>query len=182
MVIFGLVTSLISINSAQAQSTEILLSVSKEKIKLKTPFTVNVAVSSNENTLGTDLKLSFDPDKLELLEVVPGEVYPNFSNPESLTEANGEIYLSGVAEITKGIVPNGNLASINFQSKSPGKTEINVVYDLSNTTSTAVIPFEGDEVNLLTQAPEPLVIEIKKASWWQRLWQFFKDVWMDTVG
>jgi cohesin domain-containing protein len=170
----GLVSGLLLVGGlasfVSAQSTEINLRFDGEgKVKLGESFEVGIDISSVQNTLGTDIKLVYETDKLELVEVVSGEIYPNFTNPESLIEVGGELFLSGVSNFTKGVVPNGELVKIKFQPIQSGKTEIEVVYDLMDTTATAVIPFEGDELNLLTQAPESLIIEIGGGSWWSRI-------------
>ena len=172
--------SLVSPIFAQTANLNLHLNTQVD-LKIDQEFSVLVEIMAFEKTLGTDLKLSYNPDKLELTQVIPGPVYPNFSNLEDLTQVRGELYLSGAADFTTGLVPNGKLADLKFRPKKAGQTTIEVVFNPTDTTSTAIIPFSGNNLNLLTQAPEPLTINIKAYHWWQTIFNWVKNLWQDLT-
>lgn len=158
---------------AKAQSTQIFLSTVDSKVKLNSEFLVNVNIRSDRNTLGTDLVISYDAQTLSLIEVIPGIVYQDFSkinNPMEKSEQNGLIYLSGIADFNQGVVPTGTMAVLKFIPLKIGLTEIKVLFDPLDSTLTGVIPFEGSEINLLTQAPQSLFIDVLADKWWLKIW------------
>ena len=163
------------------QAAELNLFTNTQEFKLGQEFEVNIEILAFEKTLGTDLKINYDHNQLELIKVTPGPVYPNFTNLQDLNEIQGKLYLSGAADITAGTIPNGNLVNLKFIPQKAGQTSIKVVYDPADTTSTAVIPFTGDSFNLITQPPEPLIINIKADHWWQRIFNWINDLWQELT-
>jgi len=153
-------------------NTTISLSNPNEKITQNIPFEITVNITSTDNTLGTDLVLQYNPDVLKLNSVTPGSVYPNFSNLENLL-TNGTLHISGASDFSKGTIPNGLFATISFTSLKSKSTQISVAYDPTDSSLTGVIPFEGNETNLLNQTPQSLEISINKQNFFSKIKYFF---------
>lgn len=176
----GAGSKLVRIQSAQAVTTKLSLTTQSGKVRVGQEFQVEAVLSSTFNTLGTDLVLQYDPQQLALTKVVPGDVYPEFSDTQNLsqqTQEDGTVYLSAVADFQRGAVPDGVLATLYFTPLKSGSTTIHILYDSNDSTLSGVIPFEGTENNLLSQAPEPLTVQVQAVSWWRQIWnsiiQFF---------
>lgn len=183
IILFLLTIGLVWSPVVRAQETRLLLSTPKDRVELNSQLVVDIHLQTSLLTLGTDVVLTYDPQVLELTAVVPGDIYQDFSDPVEVLEKakqTGQVRLSGVADFNQGIVANGVMGTLKFKPIQVGSTQIEVLYDQTSSTLTGVIPFEGEELNLLVQAPEPLVVEIGGSSWWQGILQFIKELWMDV--
>ena len=168
----------------KAQQTQIFLFTTDNEVKLNSEFLVNVNIRSDQNTLGTDLVISYDAQALSLVEVIPGVVYQDFSktdNSMGKSEQNGLIYLSGIADFNRGVIPVGNIAALKFIPLKTGSTEIEVLFDSSDSTLTGVIPFEGNEANLLAQAPQLLFIDVLPDKWWLKIWSLITGLFKKKI-
>lgn len=130
---------------------------------------VEVWVSTEEATIGTDVVLQYDEEMLGLIEVIPGDVYPNNSEVDVDKMEKGEIVFSGVAEIGNPVIPDGVLMLVVFEALSDGQTEISILQEDGSTIGTGIVPYEGIEDSLEMGELESLWVEIERASWWQRV-------------
>lgn len=166
-------------SQTKVQAAQLSLSTENNEVKVDSPFEVEVNVSSIQTSLGTDVVIKYDPAVLDLVSIKPGTLYQDFSDTEAAIQAakkDGIIRLSGVADFNKGTVANGVLGTLSFNALSESSTKVDILYDESDPTLSGVIPFEGNKDNLLTQAPQPLKLEIVSNSFFKRLLAFFRDV------
>ncbi len=153
-----LVTCYLLLVSPVLAATSLSLTGPTEKLSINKSFSVTVSITSTDNTLGTDLVLAYDPDLLRFDSVTPGTIYPNYSKSDQTTA--GKVTVSAVSDFTKGVTPNGTYATISFTPLKSGQTDISLAFDAQNPALSGVTPFEGDQANLLTQAPSPLALTI----------------------
>ena len=144
-------------------ATKLSLSTAEPVLRVNQAFEVVIQIASDDATLGADAVIKYDPEMLELTKVTPGSVYANYSDVGS-KDANGVINVSGVADLTEAVSPNGILARLTFVPLKTGKTKVEFVYEADSTSSTGVIPFEGSNGNLITQAPADLSLDVVAAS------------------
>lgn len=91
-------------------------------------FKVEVELTTDAFTIGTDLILKYDPKVLEIVALdktasTVGKIYKDY--PANSFDANGTIAVSGVST-DKGFIGKGIFASLNFKAKSKGATKITI--------------------------------------------------------
>lgn len=165
--------------AVQAQGAQLFLSTDQSQVEVESQLAVTVNVNTTQNTLGTDVVVKYDPNSLELVSVTPGDLYQDFSDTTSafeLAKSEGKVTLSGVADLNTGTVANGVFATLNFVPLTETSTQIEILYDEADSTLSGIIPFEGNEANILTEAPQPLEIEVVSNNFFKRMWIFIKEI------
>lgn len=165
--------------TVQAQGAQLFLSTDQSQVEVESQLAVTVNVNTTQNTLGTDVVVKYDPNSLELVSVTPGDLYQDFSDTNNILElakSEGKVTLSGVADLNTGTVANGVFATLNFVPLTETTTQIEILYDETDSTLSGIIPFEGNEVNILTEAPQPLEIEVVSNNFFNRMWIFIKEI------
>ena len=163
ILVFLLATGYWLLASPAHAATSLELTTPKSSLPINKAFDVVINITSDDNTLGTDVVLNYDPQILRLDSVAPGTLYPNYSKVNGQT-TTGTVNISAVSDFTSGITPNGTYATLIFTPLKGGTTDISLAFDPSNTALTGVIPFEGDSPSVLSQAPTPLSLTITAAS------------------
>lgn len=148
----------------------------KGKLTVGIQTTIPVKLSGGEMTLGTDLVISFDPQKIQVVRVEGGSLYPSYNPVEKqrIDEEKGLITISGSATYGKLVKAEGDFAAINLVPLSSGKTTLQIKYTKGSTTETGVIDQKGND--LLSTEPPPLILEIKSPSIFFRLQTFFSRI------
>lgn len=152
------------------------LQTEKPKLKLGQITTMAIVLSGGEDTLGTDVILTYDPQKLEAVEVKEGSIYPTY-NPagEKRIDADrGKIILSGSGGMGQPVKADGVFAVVTFQTKSPGQTTVVFDYQIGNTTKTGVVDFTSKD--LLTTIPRSVTVVIEKPTVLEEILIFFKHI------
>lgn len=190
-VVVTLFLSLLLVNTRRVMASEAMVRLESDKAVVKKGEEVEIVVrvETERETLGTDLVMKYDNKALKLLEVVPGEVYPNYSSVPAEEMSEGEVRFSGVADVAgNGVVVNGTLVKMRFKAVEKGEAGVEIVYEEGNTNGTGVIPFEGMENNLLDKTPEPLMIKVEgggllsigssgeEAGFWSRLMEWIGNL------
>lgn len=143
-------------------AADLSLQTPKTKLKTEENFSVNIVLSGGENTLGTDIVLLYDPQKLEALSVKEAALYPSYQ-PVSIRRFNnkdGKISLSGSANLNQPVRADGVFGIVTFRTRKAGDTKIYLDYTPTATNKTGVISFAGS--NLLTRPPSELQLTIEK--------------------
>lgn len=159
------------------QAAELSLVTSTPSPKINERFTVTINLAGNDQTLGTDVVLRYDPAYLIAEEISEGTLYPTY-NPEKSARVNKEtgfIVLSGSTGFGQVVPANGVFSTISFVALKEGKTAIALEYEQGMTNKTGVVSPMGEE--LLTSAPTPLSITVKRQSLFGGLLSFFQSLW-----
>lgn len=121
------------------------LSASQTSLKIGEKITVEINITSNKKTDGTDLVITYDP-KLLSVETVGtnknpvrvGTIYRDYPL-NSLEPTLGRIIISGITDLPGGALADGLFGSIVFQAKSQGTANINLDFNPGQTTDSNII-------------------------------------------
>lgn len=158
-------------------AAEVSLHASNSSPKVNERFTVTISLSGNDQTLGTDIVLLYDPSYLVAEAVVEGTLYPTY-NPASSARINkdaGLVVLSGSTGFGQAAPANGVFGTVSFVPIKDGVAQVSVDYEPGATNKTGVVGPDGGE--LLTSAPMPLTITVKRQSFLGALLSFFRSLW-----
>ena len=159
------------------QAAQLSLTATTPSPKVNERFTVTINLAGGDQTLGTDVVLRYDPARLIAQEVTEGTLYPTY-NPAGVARVNKEsglIVLSGSTGFGQSVPANGAFGTVPFVALKDGHTTISLDYEPGMTNKTGVISPTGEE--LLTGAPNPLVISVKRQSFFGALLSFFQSLW-----
>lgn len=103
-------------------------------------FKVDIQLSTNSPTDGTDLIIKYDANVLEVVQtdkkaVTVGSIYQDY--PVNTVDDKGLIVISGVT-LNKGFKDQGLFGSMSFKAKTKGTTKISVDYTEKSTTDSNV--------------------------------------------
>lgn len=157
-------------------AAELSLQTEKPKLKLGQTTTVMIVLSGGENTLGTDMVLTYDSKRLEANEVKAGDLYPTYnpSNGKRIDADKGKIFISGSGGLGQPVKANGVFAIVTFLAKSPGQATIAFNYQVGDTTQTGIISPAGKD--LLITTPRPMIITIQEPNIIEKTLTFFKRI------
>jgi len=157
-------------------AAELSLQTEKPKLKLGQATTVAIVLFGGEDTLGTDVILTYDPQKLEASEVKARDLYPayNPADGKRIDADKGKIFLSGSGGLGQSIKAKGVFAVVTFLAKSPGQTTIAFDYQVGSTTKTGIIDLTGKD--LLTATPRSVTVTIQEPNIIEKTLTFFKRV------
>ncbi|KKR33161.1 MAG: hypothetical protein UT63_C0022G0004 [Candidatus Gottesmanbacteria bacterium GW2011_GWC2_39_8] len=142
------------------RAAEISLITTDTDVKVGDNISVDITLSGNEDTLGTDVIMIYDPVIITPIEVTNGSIYPTY-NPagQARLSTKGKIFLSGSASIGKPVPAKGTFATVTFEAKSGGRTTISFDYEKGSTSKTGIIDFKGND--LISNAPEKVNLQIE---------------------
>lgn len=158
-------------------AAQVSLTTTTPSPKVNEQFTVTVNLAGNDQTLGTDVILRYDPTHLVVQEVAEGTLYPTY-NPAGEARVNKEaglVVLSGSTGFGQTVPASGVFGSVAFVALKEGKTAIVLEYEPGMTNKTGVISPTGTE--LLTTKPLPLSVTVKRQSFFGALLSFFQSLW-----
>lgn len=143
-------------NTPVSQPTVVTLSAAKTSLTAGEKVTVEINVSSNKKTDGTDLIITYDPQLLSVETVgtgknpiTAGTIYPDYPL-NSLDSALGRITISGITGSPGGVLADGLFGVIVFQAQSAGLANINLDFSPGATVDSNVIE-SGTGKDLLDQ-------------------------------
>lgn len=145
--------------------------------KVNERFTISINIAGNDQTLGTDVVLRYDPAYLVVEDVSEGTLYPTYSpsGDARINKEAGVAVLSGSTGFGQSVQANGVFGTVSLIPIKDGKTNVIVDYEPGATNKTGVVGPAGEE--LLTSAPTPLAITVKRASLFDALLSFFQSLW-----
>lgn len=144
----------------QSFAAELKLEAEKSSVAVGEPLSVNVNLSGKEETVGTDLVLTYDPKIIQVLGVEDNKLYPVY-NPAGSSRVNastGTVKLSGSANFGKPVSADGTFAMLKMKALAPGSATLTISYKKGNTTLSGVLGKNGQE--LLNTAPKVLTITV----------------------
>lgn len=122
--------------------TTITLSASSATVKIGQKVAVNIEISTNRPTDGTDLIILYNP---KLLSVVPngtaavsvGTLYGSYPI-NKFDDKAGQVMVSGIST-QGGVIAQGNFGSLEFSAKAAGKVAVALDFTRGSTTDSNVI-------------------------------------------
>lgn len=126
---------------ALPQITTISLSAPKTDLKVGESIVVSINITSDKQTVGTDLVITYDPKLLTVTAagtspVTSGTLYSDY--PLNKLDKN-RITVSGITDKAEGVLGNGLFGSVVFQAKEAGVAEIMVDFTPGKTTDANII-------------------------------------------
>lgn len=119
------------------------LTADKNDLKVGETVTVILNISSESKSDGIDLIVNFDPKLLAVdatpsaLPVQVGTMFKDY--PQNRIDTPGKVVVSGITDLSGGVLSNGILGTINFKALAPGQTKISLDYKLGSTADSNVI-------------------------------------------
>ena len=107
------------------------LPVISSSLGAKLAYSIPVIISSKNNKItAVQLELSYDPNMLTEISLMPGEFFPKpVSLLNQIDEKNGRIsYAIGTSPTESGIQGEGVVAILTFQAKSPLRAETSISF------------------------------------------------------
>lgn len=150
VIIFEVITGIKTVKKSQPRvetitpmsGGSIVLLPNQKQVLLNKNVTVKVRLDTGGHTInGSDIIVHYDPKYLKITknDIKTGGVFAEFPLSE-VDETNGVIRISGVASLNaKGFSGINNLATLNFQTLSPGTTKLTVDYQAGSTTDSNMI-------------------------------------------
>ncbi len=175
IILFLVIGALVPFHSIHA--AQVSLATATPLPKVNERFAVMINLAGGDQTLGTDVVLRYDPQRLIAQEAVEGTLYPTY-NPAGEARINkdaGLVVLSGSTGFGQTVPANGVFGIVSFVALKEGKTTITLEYEPGMTNKTGVISPSGAE--LLTSAPAPLSVTVKRQSFFSALLSFFQSLW-----
>lgn len=113
----------ISPETGPEKTVSLSLSPAEGEFAAGQEFGAAILLSTNQKKIiGADAILKFDPGKLEVLEILPGDIF-NLYPQEKIEE--GKILISAVLENKKDFSGQGILAKLRIKGKTVGKANLN---------------------------------------------------------
>lgn len=134
----------------------------KTSLKKGEKLTLNINMSSKVKSIGVDLVILYDPKLLTVTEtkngpVKTGEIFKDYPL-NALDNKNGKITVSGITDISGGVLAQGLFGSVDFVAKEKGKTTISLDFIPGSTADTNITESESGKDVL--QKVENAVIQI----------------------
>lgn len=143
----------ISPEARPAQAVSFSLSPAEGEFAAGEEFEAVILLSTGqERIIGADAILKFDPKKLEVLEILPGDIF-NLYPQEKIEE--GKILISAVLENKKDFWGQGILAKLKIKGKTAGKTNLNFEFTPGRTDDSN-IAIAGTSKDLLAKTKNGL--------------------------
>ena len=99
-------------------------------------FSVAIVLSTGQKpTVGADAILEYDPEKLEIVAVVPGEIFDFY--PLLKTEEK-KVLISAVSQGKKTFSGQGILAQLTLKGKNPGEAKLRFNFEKGETIDSNV--------------------------------------------
>lgn len=158
-----------------ARAASLGLFSSFSSLKVGEEFWLEVKLNAqDQDTLGTDVILVFEPGVLEATGIEEGNLYSSYLG-KKIDNDQGRVYLSGATGYGKPVRQSGVLGKVGFLAKAPGETKISFEWQAGETNDTNVVPYEGNE-DLLSMKPNDFEVTIKQLSLWEKIITFIKKV------
>lgn len=115
--------------TAPANPNQISLNAPKNSLKVGEDITVSLVEQTTQKTDGTDLIIIYDPKMLSVelgssgSPVIPGTIYKDYPQ-NKLDKTLGRVAVSGVTDVSGGVVANGLFGSVVFKALAPGQAKI----------------------------------------------------------
>lgn len=180
IIFITLIVSLYFYSATSASAANLTLTATQTKIRPEETFTVDIVLSGDEETLGTDVILKYDPQMLQALNTKETAIYTSYqpASSQRINAQKGTVYISGSASQNKPVIASGVLASVTFKAIKAGQSVISFDYQKDATNKTGIISTQGR--NLLVTAPSDLTVVVASPNPLQTLWEniglFFKKV------
>jgi general secretion pathway protein D len=119
-------------------------------------FTVNIGISGAQNVLSVPLQMSYDPARLELVNVSNGGFLSQDGQAVALVHREDET--AGTVQITAtrppgagGVSGQGSVVTLTFMAKAPGQCALTITRGGARDPSMQAIPVNGAQATVTIQ-------------------------------
>ena len=121
-------------------------------------FTIDVMVNPGQNIVSiVDFYLTYDPTRLDVIEVKESTSFPTIIRPISITAGETNMSVSIGSDVTRAVQTVSQVATITFRTKAIGTTQIQ--FDAQRSRVFSLAPSDEPTENVLsTTSPSSIVI------------------------
>lgn len=121
-------------------------------------FTTDVMVNPGQNIVSiVDFYLTYDPTRLDVIEVKESTSFPTIIRPISITSGETNMSVSIGSDVTRAVQTVSKVATITFRAKAIGTTQIQ--FDAQRSRVFSLAPSDEPTENVLsTTSPSNIVI------------------------
>jgi len=122
--------------SKTSQPVSLFLDPSAAEFPTGKEFQVAIVLSTGQKSaIGADVILKYDPEKLEVLEITPGQIFELYPELEIQEE---KVLISAISQEGKLFSGQGILAQLVLKGKVPGETKLKFEFEPGQTTDSNV--------------------------------------------
>lgn len=142
--IIGLLIFIFIPKAIFAASATLSLSPAAGSFKVNDTFDVNVVLNAGGGKIGgVDIYLTFDQNKLNLLDIEKGSIFEQYVG-KSISNSNGTAAISGMANSPQNAFSGTDTFAIfKFKAVSAGTSEVKFNFTPPNTRDSNVIDFDS---------------------------------------
>lgn len=131
-------------------SASLSLTADKTTLKKGEKFQVNINIFSSVKSPGVDVIVLYDPKVLTVETgkngpVVVGTMFKDYPQ-NTLDNKNGRVTVSGISDISGGVLANGSLGSINFIAKGSGTVVLKIDFSPGSTVDSNITDVSGKDI------------------------------------
>ncbi|MBI4137048.1 hypothetical protein HY469_03205 [Candidatus Roizmanbacteria bacterium] len=132
----------------QTEAATLSLSPSSQTVAVNATMDINVVLNTEgAQTSATDVIVTYDSSKLNLIDIIPGSLYNQYIG-EDINNSAGRASISGIANSTSTLYSGtGTFATFRFRGIQSGSTSISFEHSPGNLNDTNV-----NEINVFTDA------------------------------
>ncbi len=121
-------------------------------------FTIDVMINPGQNIVSiVDFYLTYDPTRLDVIEVKESTSFPTIIRPISITAGETNMSVSIGSDVTRAVQTVSKVATITFRTKAIGTTQIQ--FDAQKSRAFSLAPSDEPTENVLsTTSPSSIVI------------------------
>lgn len=112
--------------SAQALAASLSISPASGSYRVGETFEIRINLdTAGARTSGTDVKLNYDPARLDAVAIAKGSLYPLYVG-EQIDTTNGMVRISGLSSSSNQLFSgSGVFATVRFRPRATGTTQLN---------------------------------------------------------
>lgn len=175
--VFTLISFFLSIRVASAQDASFSFFPDTASAQVGKEFAISVVLDSGRSqTVGADLLLRYDPERLELKEIIPGKLYDTYL--PAIINKDGTAEISGVVKPEQTYQGKGVFALFTFHAKKKGDTAVSIEYKPDERNDSNIASVEGKDVLSTVNAAD---ITVSSASFFEKLMEFLRGLFGKKV-
>jgi len=146
--LFLIISSAFLFFPKQTQAATLVLNPSSQMISVNGTMDLAVVLNTEgAQTSATDVIVTYDNSKLNLIDIIPGSLYDQYIG-ESISNTTGRASISGIASSASSLYSGtGTFATFRFRAIQSGSSPVSFEYSPGNLNDTNV-----NEINVFTDA------------------------------
>lgn len=129
-----------------AEGPLLRLTPSSGKYAVNTPFSVDVFLDTgSKKSVGTDLVLTYDTRRLELIDIKEGTLYPTYTG-KSINPQTGKAFISGIVKPEQVFNGSGVFATLTFKAQKEGKADVTLEFSKGERNDSNIADVAGNDM------------------------------------